>query len=117
MFSLRSRRRYRPRLEACEARIAPATATLSSGVLTIDYTAAGFTAEAVTLTNNGTNITLTGNIAGATTNPVASVNRIVLQDSGGGTAQSATLTGTSAFSLSGGLSCSDIETATFKQAI
>ncbi|MFL5331586.1 MAG: beta strand repeat-containing protein, partial [Gemmataceae bacterium] len=101
--------RFHPQLQRMESRLAPATATLASGVLTIDYTATGIATEAVTIGDNGTNITLSGNVSGATSNPVGSVSKIVAQDSGGSTGQTVTFLGT--FSLSGGLSSTGIETA------
>ncbi|MFL5327512.1 MAG: hypothetical protein ACJ8C4_01245 [Gemmataceae bacterium] len=116
-ISRRSRWQFRPLVERCEARITPATATLSSGVLTVNFTNAGSVAESVTLTDDGTNITLTGNVSGATSNPVGNVNTIVLQDTAGGTTQSATFTGSTPFALKGGLSSAGIETATFSTAI
>src|SRR4051812_21688405 len=76
-------RRFRPTVERLEHRLAPATATLSAGILTIGYTSISTTAESVTLINDGTNIILIGDVSGSTTNPVASVSKIVVQDSGG----------------------------------
>src|SRR4029077_9672799 len=95
---------YRLRLLRLEDRLAPATASLASGVLTINYTATGTTAEAVTLTNNGTNIALTGNISGTTNPTTASVTKIVVTASGNSNNQSITMAGTASYTLSGGLS-------------
>ena len=92
-------------------------ATLSAGTLTIDYTASGTTSETVTLTNDGTNINLTGNVTGAIVNPVGSVNKIVVQDSGGGTNQRLTLAGTADYSLSAGLQISGVDILTVARAI
>src|SRR4051794_20258042 len=93
------------RLEVLEDRTAPAVATLSAGVLTIDYSAAAGTAEAVVVTNNGSTISLTGNVSGATSNAVGNVTRIAVTDSSSGNAnQSVTFAGNQAYSLSSGLS-------------
>src|SRR4051812_39190817 len=88
-------RRFSRRLGLCtlEARLTPAFAALDNGVLTLSYTAAGTTPENVTLANDGVNLTLVGDVAGPTTFPTAGVTRIVVQDTGGGSAQSWQLTG------------------------
>ncbi len=108
---------HRLTLERCESRIAPATATLVSGVLTIDFTATGTTTENVTVTNDGTNISLTGNVTGAKVNPVGDVSRIVVQDTSAGTAQSVTFAGSAAYSLADGLQIDGVEFATVNVAV
>jgi hypothetical protein len=101
--------RFRPGCEPLELRDTPATATLTAGVLTIDFTSTGTTAESVTVSSDGTNITLTGNATGATSNPVANVTAITVTDSGGGTNQAIMFGGAKAITLSGGLSSTDVE--------
>src|SRR5262245_48124166 len=93
----------RLRVELLEDRLTPAVASLSSsGVLTIDFTAAPAAAESVTVTNTGLEIILTGNVSGATSSLVDRVSRIVVADSGGSTDQLVTFGGPVAFALSGG---------------
>jgi hypothetical protein len=109
-------RRARLTLQSCEERLAPAVATLSSGVLAIEFTASGVSSESVFVSNDGTNISLTGTVSGSTVNPTGSVSRIVVQDTGGSTSQSIVFLGSSDYSLSGGLQFSGAETVTFNRA-
>ncbi|MFL5329708.1 MAG: beta strand repeat-containing protein [Gemmataceae bacterium] len=113
------RHHIRPTLERCEQRIAPAIATLANGVLTIDYTATGTTSESVTVTNTDNFISLSGNIVGATSNLTTDVGAIAVHDIGGSNNQSLSLTGNYpfTFTLSGGLSCTDVETVLITRPI
>ena len=90
---------------------------MAAGVLTIDYTATGATAESVTIDAGFSSITLSGDISGSINNPNASVSKIVVQDSGGSNAQSVTFTGSSFFVLSNGLSVNNVETVSVKRSI
>src|SRR5262245_10061289 len=113
-----SRRRTSWRaIECLEFRIVPATATLSAGVLAVDYTATGSTVESVAFTDDGTNIILSGNVTGSLSNPVVSVNQIILTASGSSNTQSATFAGAAPFSLSGGISSSNVETININNAL
>ena len=111
-----ARPRHRLTLERCESRIAPATATLSNGVLTIDFTATGTTAESVTLTNDGTNIALTGDVSGDTFVPQGSVTKLAAQDSGGGTAQGLYFDGDAQFNFSE-MICTGVSSVTISTPI
>jgi len=51
-----------PRVEILEDRTTPAVANLVAGVLTIDFQTVDSTTEAVVATNDGTSITLTGDV-------------------------------------------------------
>jgi len=55
---IRHPRRYRPVLECLEDRLAPAVTSFAGNILTIDVNHAG---ETVTVSNNGTNITILSN--------------------------------------------------------
>ncbi|MFO0824557.1 MAG: autotransporter-associated beta strand repeat-containing protein [Gemmataceae bacterium] len=105
------------RLDTLEDRTVPATASFAGNTLTIDFTATGLTTESVTVTNNGTNILLTGNVTGATTTPTANVTRIVATASGNSTDQSLTFATGKALTLSAGLSAAGIEDANFLGSI
>ncbi|MFN8357685.1 MAG: T9SS type A sorting domain-containing protein [Spirosomataceae bacterium] len=102
------------------ATIAPTTAAVtsfSSGTLTINFNAAN---EAVTLSNNGTNISLTssGTITGAgNTFSTASVTKIIITDTGNLAGQSLLLSGNTGFSLSGGLDCTGVESVAFTNSV
>ena len=103
--------RHRLTLERCEQRIAPATAVLSSGVLTIDFTATGSTSESVTVArSSATSITVTGVVGSPVNFPIGSVTSIVGTDSGGSDNQVLTIQGPSSpINLSGGLSVTGVE--------
>jgi hypothetical protein len=109
--------RFRPSLEALEDRLAPAATSFSNGILTVDLNNAS---EAATLSNDGTNIMLTSNLAitGAGASfATASVTKMVVTDAGNNAGQSITFAGTAAYSLSGGLDSSGVETNTFNDAV
>ena len=108
---------FRRVIERLENRLTPATATLSSGVLTIDYTATGTTAESVTIANDGANIVLLGDVTGSLSNPVLSVSKIMVSDSGASTNQNLTISGAFGISLSGGFSSTNVEIVGVNQAI
>ena len=93
------------------ASLLPSQTSLLSGILTIAFQSQNSTTENIAVNNDGTNITLTGIVAGETVFPLASVNKIIVLDSGGGTAQTLTFSG-SAFALSGGLLVTGVETGT-----
>src|SRR5262245_33469506 len=101
---------FRPQVVQLERRLTPATATLSAGTLTVDFTAKNNAPESVTITNDGVNITLAGNVNGATSSAVGSVMKIVVSDTSSGKNQDVTFDGTSPYSLSGGFSCTGVET-------
>ena len=98
------------------ASLLPSQTSLLSGILTIAFQSQNSTTENIAVNNDGTNITLTGIVAGETVFPLASVNKIIVLDSGGGTAQTLTFSG-SAFALSGGLLVTGVETATINAII
>jgi len=100
-------------LQPLEDRVTPAIASLSSGVLTINFASTGTSVEVVTATNDGTNIVLTGDVTGSTSIPVATVTAIAATDSGGSTAQTLFFAGSQAYLLTGGLSSVGIDTVTF----
>src|SRR4051794_6307260 len=114
--------RRRPSLEALEDRLAPAITTFTGGVLTVDLNNAY---EAATLSNNGATITLTSDTAITDTDlnavdasfATASVTKVVITDTGNKDGQSIDFAGTAAFSLSGGLDSSGVETNTFDNAV
>lgn len=101
---------FRPRLMPLEGRTAPAVASLSAGILTIDFTATGTTAENVGLARLST-YSLSGNVSGSTTFALTDVQGIVIQDSGGSDSQSITLGG-STFALTADFQCTGIEHVT-----
>lgn len=103
--------------EGLEDRRLLAATSLNNGILTVDYSA---TAEAVSLANNGTNITLTSNapITGAgATFPTSQVSRLVITDSGNRSNQALTFSSGTPLELSGGLSSSGVETVNVNNAI
>ncbi|MFZ9793808.1 MAG: hypothetical protein ACO3F3_15875, partial [Gemmataceae bacterium] len=78
-----------PRVEILEDRTTPAVANLVGGILTIDFQTVDSTTEAVVATNDGTSITLTGDVTGAQLSfLIGDVNQLVVGDSGAGTSQS-----------------------------
>ncbi len=90
--------------EVLEDRTLLAAASLDiDGVLTIDFTATGTTAENVTVTNTGANIVLTGNVTGTSSFTTADVERIEVTASGGSNAQSLTFAQNTDFNLPDGL--------------
>ncbi len=78
---VRPPRRYRPVLEPLEDRLAPALTIFDDNVPTIALNHAN---EAVTVSNDGTNITIASNqtITGGNTFSTAGVHRIVITDAG-----------------------------------
>ena len=107
-----------PRVEILEDRTTPAVANLVGGVLTIDFQTVDSTTEAVVATNDGTSITLTGDVTGAQLSfLIGDVNQLVVGDSGAGTSQSMKFEGTSEFLLTGGVSASGIESIEVKNGI
>jgi hypothetical protein len=92
-------------------------ATLTGGVLTIDFTATGATTESVTLSSDGTTITLGGaGFTGTSAFNAADINRISVRDLGGSSAQSLTLGG-AALSLANGFSSIGVESFTGNSGI
>ena len=107
-----------PKIEFLEDRTTPANITFASGVLTLDFTNSDSTSESVIVTNNGTTIDISGDANGSQLSfAINDVNQIVLQDSGGGSAQSAKFTGSSAFTLSGGFSNKGVDSIEVNQEI
>ncbi|MFL5330019.1 MAG: beta strand repeat-containing protein [Gemmataceae bacterium] len=83
----------------------------------MDFTAAGSAAESVTVTNDGSNILLSGSVSGTLSCPSGSVSAIVVTDSGGSTNQSLLLAGNGSTSLDGGFTLNGIETVTVNSAL
>jgi len=107
-----------PKIEFLEDRTTPANITFASGLLTLDFTNSDSTSESVIVTNNGTTIDVSGDANGSQLSfAINDVNQIVLQDSGGGSAQSAKFTGSSAFTLSGGFSSKGVDSIEVNQEI
>ena len=102
--------------ERLEDRALLAAASLVGTELRIDYTATGATAEAVTVTSDGTTITLTGDVTGTTTFAQTSVDNFTASDSGGSTAQALTLGAGNTISFAD-FSSSGVETVTLNTAI
>ncbi|MFL5330069.1 MAG: beta strand repeat-containing protein [Gemmataceae bacterium] len=101
-------RLFRPRLIYCEERLAPATSAFSSGTWTLSFTATGTTAESVTMFNFGSTTQLSGNFTGTSSVATASISKIIVQDTGGGTSQSFSYLGDT-MTLSSGFSCTGVE--------
>gem|GEM_PF-304668 len=107
-----------PKIEFLEDRTTPANITFASGVLTLDFTNTDSTSESVIVTNNGTTIDISGDANGSQLSfDIKDVNQIVVQDSGGGSAQSAKFTGSSGFNLSGGFASSGVDSIEINQEI
>ncbi|MFL5327467.1 MAG: beta strand repeat-containing protein [Gemmataceae bacterium] len=107
---------FRRWVERCEERIVPAAASFSAGTLTINYTATGTTVESVTVSNNGTNITLTG-VTGTTSVATSTVTTILQTNGGTSSNQSITFAGTAAFSLSGGVTVNNVDVLTVNNPV
>ncbi len=110
-------RRPKVLVEPLEDRIAPAITAFSSGVLSLSL---NFANEAVTLSHDGTNITIssTQTLTGAGTSFSSSaVHKIIVTDSGAMSGQSFTFAAGTAISLSDGLSNTGVETVTFNNTI
>jgi hypothetical protein len=117
-ISRRRRRTLRGSLQYLEDRRMLASATLDSGVLSVDFLATDATAESITVSNDGVSISVSGSIAGGSANFVAAnVQRIVARDVGGGGNQSLSLGGAAPFSLSGGLATSGLETVNVNNTV
>jgi len=107
-----------PKIEFLEDRTTPANITFASGVLTLDFSNSDSTSESVIVTNNGTTIDVSGDATGSQLSfAINDVNQITVQDSGGGSAQAAKFTGSSAFNLSGGFSSKGVESIEVNQEI
>ena len=107
-----------PKIEFLEDRTTPANITFASGLLTLDFTNSDSTSESVIVTNNGTTIDISGDANGSQLSfAINDVNQITVQDSGGGSAQSAKFTGSSAFNLSGGFSSKGVDSIEVNQEI
>lgn len=107
-----------PKIEFLEDRTTPANITFASGVLTLDFTNLDSTSESVIVTNNGTTIDVSGDANGSQLSfAINDVNQIMVQDSGGGSAQSAKFMGSSAFTLSGGFSSKGVDSIEVNQEI
>ena len=107
-----------PKIEFLEDRTTPANITFASGVLTLDFTNSDSTSESVIITNDGTTIDVSGDATGSQLSfAISDVNQVVLQDSGGGSAQSAKFTGSSAFNLSGGFASLGVDSIEVAQEI
>jgi hypothetical protein len=91
-----------------EERALLAVASLVGSHLQIDFTAAGTASESVNLSNNGTTIALSGNIAPASFGSGA-VDQITIRDIGGSSGQLLSLIGGAAFVLSGGFSSTGVD--------
>ncbi len=103
----------RLRIEPLEDRLAPATASFAGGHLEITFAAAG---ESVTITNDGTNFSVTGSaILGATA--LASLNKITVSDPSSTGSQTLSISGSVGYTLSNGLTSTDVETVTFNQGV
>ncbi|MFZ9862606.1 MAG: hypothetical protein ACO3GX_16165, partial [Gemmataceae bacterium] len=96
-------------LQKLEDRITPAIGSLVGSTLTIDYTATGTTAETVTATNDGTNITLTGDITGITSFTTSNITKISITNSGTSTNQTFNLDGSAGYVLQSGLSSAGVD--------
>lgn len=94
-------------LECLEGRLTPAIGGFdpNTGLVWLEYTSTTMDVETVTLTNNGTNITATGNVSGTTDFTTSSVKGFRVWSSGGGGAQILTIAGTSGYSLPSGVQC------------
>ena len=103
--------------ERLERRALLAAASFDAGTLTLDFEQTGAAAEDVTAANDGETISLTGDVTGDAAVAAGAVDRIVVIDSGGGTAQSLTFVGDTAYSLSGGLSADGVETVRVREAV
>ncbi len=104
-------------MECLEDRSTPAVTSLAGTVLTIDFDAVN---EAVTVSNDGTNISLTSSasITGAgSTFATSDVTGIVVADDGGLAGQAITFAGSTTFSLSDGLTSTGVETVIFNRAV
>ncbi len=106
---VRSRRFARPTLQLLENRLAPATTSFASNILTVNFTAAS---ETVTIANNGTNVTVgsSGTVTGTTSFTSSTVLGLVVTDTGNLASQVLDLNGPSVFTFSKGLSISGVET-------
>jgi hypothetical protein len=94
-------------LESLESRAMLAATSFNTGTLTIDFSAAN---EQVTVSNDGTNITVSSasGVTGTTSFSTSTVNRLVVTDSGNLSGQTLSLTGTST-TLSSGLDVTGID--------
>ncbi|MCS6978295.1 MAG: tandem-95 repeat protein [Gemmatales bacterium] len=105
---------FRPSLEQLEDRLAPANAVLNGDNLTITFIEDD---EEVIVSNDGTNITLAGDVSGTTSFNTASVNRITITASGSSMNQSITFASGSHFTLSGGITSTGVEWVTLEGSL
>ena len=104
-------------LQKLEDRITPAIGSLVGSTLTIDYTATGTTAETVTATNDGTNITLTGDITGTTSFTTSNITKISITNSGTSTNQTFNLDGSAGYVLQNGLGSAGVDVVNITTSI
>lgn len=104
-------------LEPLESRAMLAATTFDNGTLTIDFSTAG---ESVVVSNDGTNFTISSSdtvTGGGTSFATNTVTRLVVTDSGDQTGQLLTITGSTNYSLSGGLNVTGAEQAVLSRAL
>ncbi len=104
-------------VEPLEPRAMLAATAFDTGTLTIDFSAAD---ETVTLSNNGTNITVasTDTVTGAgNTFTTGTVTRVVVTDSGNFGNQAFAISGSANYSLSGGLDVTGAERFQLSRAV
>ena len=118
-----SRRKSRTRtrkhsVELLDVRLLLAATTFNGGILTVDLNSDN---EAAILTNDGTNISLTSNVAitgvGGSSFSTANVTKIMITNVINKPGQSIVFAGTAAYSLSDGLASSGVETNTFNVGV
>ncbi|RLS68911.1 MAG: hypothetical protein DWI00_17070, partial [Planctomycetota bacterium] len=105
-------------VELLDVRLVLAATTFNGGILTVDLNSDN---EAAILTNDGTNISLTSNVAitgvGGSSFSTANVNKIMITNVINKPGQSIVFAGTAAYSLSDGLASSGVETNTFNVGV
>jgi fibronectin-binding autotransporter adhesin len=104
-------------LQKLEDRITPAIGSLVGTTLTIDYTATGTTAETVSATNDGTNITLTGDITGTTSFTTSNITKISITNSGTSTNQTFNLDGSAGYNLQNGLNSAGVDVVNINKSV
>lgn len=118
--NIRSSRRpgllFQSEFAQLEDRVTPAVTNLNAGILTIQFDA---TDEAVTLANDGTEITITSNkaITGGVLFDTDDVTRIEVNEIGSLTGQQLTVGGSAAFMLVDGFISAGVETVVFDRAV
>ena len=103
-------------IDQLEDRLTPATINLVGGTLNVAFESAN---EGIELRNDGTTISFVSfsPITGAASYTTASVNRIVVTDTGSFAGQRLQFTAGTALTLSGGLSSTGVETVIFDNQI